>query len=305
MKKFITYILVLMFSVSLIGCNNKDNNINAEKNDKIKVVASFYAMEEFAKEIGREKIDVYTIVPDGVEPHDFEPKAKDLESLEEADLLVLNGLDMEHWKDDVLKVIKNNKLKVVDTSKDADFIEIEERDHKEEEHEHGAYDPHLWLSLNMAKFQANNIKNALIEVDSDNVDYYEKNYNEFAKDLENLYNDYKSKFQQISNKNFVTGHETFGYLCRDFGLNQYSIEGVFAEGEPSPKQLKELTDLCKEKNITTIFVENLVSPQISETLAREVNGKTEKIYTLHSSEDGLNYIDAMKYNLETIYSSMK
>ncbi|GAA0123053.1 metal ABC transporter substrate-binding protein [Clostridium faecium] len=305
MKKIINYMLILMFSIALIGCSKQDNNIDAEKNNKIKVVASFYAMEEFAKEIGKDKIEVYTVVPDGVEPHDFEPKAKDLANLEEANLLVLNGLDMEHWKEDVLKVINNSKLKVVDTSEGGDFIKLDEEHKEETEKEHGAYDPHLWLGLNMAKLQADNIKKALIEIDGDNKDYYEKNYNEFAKEIDDLYNDYKGKFQQISNKNFITGHATFGYLCRDFGLNQYSIEGVFAEGEPSPKQLKELTDLCKDKNINTVFVESLVSPQISETLAREVNGKTEKIYTLHSKEDGLNYIEAMKYNLETIYNSMK
>lgn len=305
LKKFLALMIMIISTFIFIGCSNKDMSTAKEENGKVKAVASFYAMEELTKAIGGDKVEIHTIIPDGVEPHDFEPKAKDLTTLENADLLVLNGAGMESWSDNVLNIINNKKLKVVDTSKGVDIIKIsEESNSKEEEHHHGL-DPHIWLSPSMAKIQSKNIKDALVEIDSSNKDYYEKNYENFSKELDKISEEYKDKFATVKNKNFITGHETFGYLCREFGLNQYAVEGVFAEGEPSPKKLKELTDLCKEKNINTVFVESLVSPAISETLAKEINGKTEKIYTIHSKEDNLNYIDAMKHNLNAIYSNLK
>ena len=94
-------------------------------------------------------------------------------------------------------------------------------------------------------------------------------------------------------------------MARDFGLKQNSVEDVFAEGEPSAKKLKELTDYCKAEKINTIFVEDMVSPKVSETLAKEVGAKAVKIYTLESKEDGKTYIQSMQANLEKIYASLK
>lgn len=309
LKKIITCALAGIMTLSLVGCS-KGNEKVLEDNGKVNVVASFYAMEEFAKEIGKDKVNVYTVIPDGVEPHDFEPKAKDLAKIEEADVLVLNGAGMEHWSEDVVKAVNNKKLEIVDTSKDCDLIKIDDKDNEEDhdhdhDHEHLDVDPHLWLGLDAAQKQCENIKDALVKVDSENAKYYEENYKRFSTELKNMYDEYKVKFSDVKNKDFVTGHATFAYLCKDFGLNQISIEGVFAEGEPSPQKLKKLTDLCKEKNIKTVFVESLVSPQVSETLAKEIDGKTETIYTLHSKEDDLSYMEAMKLNLETIYTSLK
>ncbi|MBS2905227.1 zinc ABC transporter substrate-binding protein, partial [Klebsiella pneumoniae] len=83
-------------------------------------------------------------------------------------------------------------------------------------------DPHSWLSLKEAEKQAENIKDTLVEIDEDNKAYYEENYDAFVGELESLYNEYKEKFDNLSTKDFVTGHAAFGYLCRDFGLQQKS-----------------------------------------------------------------------------------
>jgi zinc transport system substrate-binding protein len=102
----------------------------------------------------------------------------------------------------------------------------------------------------------------------------------------------------------VTGHAAFGYLARDFNLKQNSVSDALLSGEPSAKKLKELTDYCRQNNVTTIFVEDMVNPKISETLATEVNAKTVKIYTLESSPDNLDYISALRYDLDKIYESL-
>lgn len=303
-KKLIMYILLSCTILTLTGCSSKnveDDTVSSQ--GKVEVVVTFNAMREFVAAVGKDKVDIVTMIPDGTEPHDFEPKAKDLESLSNAKIFVYNGLGMEAWVDKTIEAVDNKNLIAVDASKDSDAIKNTD---SEEIEEHGQYDPHLWISLKGAKHEAEKIKDALVEVDSSNKDYYEKNYKEFALQLDTLYDEYNKKFQTVSNKNFVTGHAAFAYLCREFGLKQNSVEDVFAEGEPTAKKLKELTDYCKENNIKTIFVEDMVSPKISETLALEVGAKVEKIHTIESKdESNKDYIQCMKENLEMIYNSLK
>lgn len=304
LKKIITAVVIASTMLTFAGCGNKSENSNLAKEDssKLKVVVTFNAMREFASAVGKDKIDIVTMIPDGTEPHDFEPKAKDLESLSKAKVFVYNGFGMETWVDKAVQSVNNKNLIVVESSKGAKPIENTEAD---EIKEHGQYDPHLWLSLKGAESQANNIKDALIKADSANKEFYENNYKEFAGKLDNLYDEYNKKFQTVQNKNFVTGHAAFAYLCRDYGLKQNSVEDVFAEGEPSAKKLKELTDYCKENKIKTIFVEELVSPKVSETLAKDVGAKVEKIHTVESKEDNKDYVQCMQENLEKIYDSLK
>lgn len=303
-KKLFTVFIVTLLVISATGCSNSNKSQNSAKDSgsKIKVVVTFNAMREFAYAIGKDKVDIKTLVPDGTEPHDFEPKAKDMENISDAKVFIYSGLGMENWADKTLEAIDNKNLIVVNASKGSNPIKNYS---SSEIQEHGQYDPHLWLSLKGAKIESSNIKDALIKADPSNKNYYEKNFNEFSKELDLLYSKYNEKFKSISKKDFVTGHAAFAYLCRDFGLNQKSIEDVFATGEPSTKQLKALTDYCRTNNIKTVFVEDMVSPKVSETLAKEVNAGVKKIYTLESKEDNKNYIEAMSSNLESIYTSLK
>ena len=256
-------------------------------------MVSVYPLKEFADKIAGDKADVSCMVPDNMEPHDYEPKTKDFEALVKSDAFIYNGLGLESWVDQVNSVIGDKDIRIVDSSEGVDVRK-----------EGDVTDPHCWLSLKQAQKQAENIKDTLVEIDQENKDYYQGNYDEFVSELESLYNDYKSKFDGLSNKDFVTGHAAFGYLCRDFGLQQRSVENLFAEGEPTPKQLEELVSFCKGNNIKTVFSESLASPKVSQTLANEVGAEVVPILTLESNEDDKSYVEAMKYNLEEIYKCL-
>lgn len=296
---FITATIILFFT----GCgNNIHKDTVKNSNSKIRVVVTFNALREFAYAIGKDKIDIETLVPEGTEPHDFEPKVKDMRNISDSKVFIYNGFGMENWVDKTLESIDNKNLIVTNASKG--ITPIKNGDSNEIK-EHGQYDPHIWLSLKNAKIESKNIRDALVKVDPLNKSYYEKNFNDFSKKIDALYNSYNEKLKSVPNKSFVTGHAAFAYLCRDYGLEQRSIEDVFASEEPSAKQLKLLTDYCRKNKIKTIFVEEMVSPKISETLASEVNAKVKKIYTIESKEDNKDYLQSMASNLDLIYNSLK
>ena len=306
-KKIFLGVLLGLIGSMIIGCG-ESNDKNAVKNGETKpsITVSIFPLKEFAEEIAGDKVDINCLVPNNMEPHDYEPKTKDFEKLINSDAFIYNGLGLEEWVEKDNEVIKNEDVLIVDSSKNVDSITIEDENHEEEhDHEHGAIDPHSWLSLKEAQVQSEAIKDTLIEIDPENKAYYEQNYNEFKQKLDDLYNKYNEKFQTLQNKNFITGHAAFGYLCRDFGLEQKSVENVFGEGEPTPKQLENLVNFCKENNITTIFSESLASPKVSETLAAEVGAKVIPIYTLESQEDNKSYLEAMEYNLNQIYNCLE
>ncbi|MCB2359061.1 metal ABC transporter solute-binding protein, Zn/Mn family [Clostridium estertheticum] len=308
MKKIIRMMLLTCIIFTLVGCSKSTLSIKEEatgtvKSDKSKlqVVVSFNPLKEFAEAVGKDKVQVKVVVPEGVEPHDFEPKIKDMKSISDADLFVYSGFGMETWVSKTLSAIDNKNLVVVDSSLGINPIKSQ----GDEVQEHGQFDPHIWLSLKDAKIQTKNIKDAMVKADKKNKVYYEKNYEEFSKKLDKLYSEYNLKFAGIKNKNFVTGHAAFGYLCRDFGLIQNSVEDVFAGGEPTPQKLKKIVELSKKYGVKVIFMEELASPRVSETLAKEVGAKVQKIYTIESSEDNKGYLESMEANLSEIYDSLK
>lgn len=291
-KKSFIVLILLIVSFTLFACTNKKQN---NSDEKISVMVTIYPLKEFAEAIGGNKTEVKVMVPEGSEPHDFEPKTKDLAELNTSKVFVYNGVGMEDWLDKVLGTIEDKeKIQVVDSSKDVDTIKTD-----------GKLDPHIWLSLKESKIQALNIKNALVKVDEKNKDFYEDNYNKLAKNMDELLESNKKKFEGLKNKDFVTSHAAFGYLCRDFGLEQKSVEDVFGEGEPTPQKLKEIVEFSQKNNIKTIFMENAESTKLSETLAKEVGANVKKIYTIENKEDNKSYIEAMTANLDNIYESLK
>lgn len=302
MKRKLSIILItIMCSTLLFGCGKE------ETSDKLKISVTINPIAEVVSAIGKDRVEINKMVPDGSEAHDFEPKPKDLEALNKSKIFIYNGLDMEHWVEQVKNSI-NNDVVVVEASKGVNTIKIsdEDHEHEDEEHSHGnGEDPHEWLSLIEIKQVAKNILDSLQNEDEANKEYYQENYDEFIKNVDGLYNEYDAKFKEVGNRNFVTGHSAFGYLCRDFNLNQKSIAGIWGEGEVTPKKLEALSNFCKENNINVIFTEANESARESETLAKEAGAEVKKIYSLENKEDNMDYLEGMRYNLETIYESLK
>lgn len=285
----------LLCAVLLGGCA-PDEPSNWPPEGKVAVVASFDAMKSFTEAVGGDKVAVVTLIPDGTEPHDFQPTPRSLRSLLHARLFIYNGLGMEPWAEEVTTAVGNPALVTVDASRGVDAIPAEGR---------RRWDPHCWLSLSAAQVEVQNIADALAEADPANAEFYQQNADACQKEFQSLLAEYQEKFRTAAGRHFVTGHAAFAYLCRDYGLTQESVAPVFAGGEPGAAQLARLADQCRAWGVKTIFMEDMVSPRVSETLAREVGASVETIHTLESAEDGRSYTDRMRDNLEKIYRSLQ
>lgn len=315
MKKLIVVLMITTLIIGITACGR-----TAEKpapQTELTIYTSFYPMRFLAAEIAGDKAKVISLVPAGVEPHDFELKPRTLAELQESDMLIYNGVGMESWLNNILPSIEKAGVKTVDTSKGLKLLayDVENADvHEEEEPDaHGAenlmYDPHVWVSPVKYKQQAQNVLKAMIEIDAANEAYYQANYDKLAAELDQLDKDYREAIATFDTKVFIVSHASFTYLAKDYGLIQLPIRGVTPQAEPSPAKLAELVKICKENNIKYIFFESLVSPKLSEALATEVEAKTLVLNDGQGiSEDqikeGKSYITVMYDNLENLKKAL-
>lgn len=291
-------VLVVLSLAVLAGCGAKTETGPAE-GKKISVYTSFYAMYDLTNKVGGDKIQLTNLVPGGTEPHDWEPTPNDIANLEKADVLVYNGAGMEHWLDKILGSLKNKKLIAVDTSKELKLMENTDED------EDLQYDPHVWLNPMNAKKQMEVIKNALVSADPGNKDSYEKNYSENAKKFDDLDKEFKDATSKFTQKNIVVAHQAFGYICEAYELKQVAIEGLSADAEPSPARMAEITKFVKDNNVKYIFYEELISPKVAETIAKETGAETAVLNPIEGLEEedikaGKEYFSVMRENLEAL-----
>jgi len=297
-RKFKIAAAVLAAMVVFTACSG-------EKGDavgKISVSTTINPVHQIVTIIGGDKVEASRMVPAGSEAHDFEPTIRDMETLSKSSILFISGLGMEPWADKAKETTGSKGLVTAELSSGIGLIGLEENGHEGEEEEHGDFDPHVWLSLDGMVTMAENAEKALSAASPENAEYFRKNLEAFRKDALALKEEYLPKFAPYQGKAFVTGHAAFGYMCRELGLVQMSVEGPFQEGEPTPKKLEELINFAKENGIKTIFLEEQASPKVSETLAREVGASTETLNPLESEGDLLQTI---KENYDKILKSME
>ena len=319
MKKKMIPILLAIFALSMMVTGCKKDKTNKKNSGKLKVTASFYTMYDFAKKIGGDKVEVVNMVPAGTEPHDWEPSTKDLIELEKSDVFIYNGAGMEQWVDDVLESLDTDELISVEASKGIKLLQSEDtHDHKDAHesesahhgHSHdGENDPHVWLDPQNAKYEMNQIKKALIKADNKNKAYYEANYQKYAKQCDELDALYKKELSTVAKRELVVAHEAFGYLCHAYDLEQMGIEGLSADDEPDPKQMSEVIKFAKEHKVNTIFFEELVSPKVAKTIAKETGASAKMLNPLEGLSNkkikaGQDYFSVMKQNLSAIKKAL-
>ncbi|MGC8972204.1 MAG: metal ABC transporter substrate-binding protein [bacterium] len=258
--------------------------------DKLNVVVSFYPLYDFTKNIGGEKINITTIIPFGVEPHDWEPNPEDVIKIINVDLFIYNGAGLEPWAEKLIRDSKSKKLVVIDMYKSI-----------------GARgeDPHIWLDPVLVKAQLKVIKDVLIKLDPNNRLYYETNYKNYLKKIEDLEREIKSTLSRCKKKVFVTSHNAFSRFAERYGLEQIPITGITPESEPNPKDLVRIIELIKKHKIKYIFTEPLIPRKFAQSISKETGTKIlvlDPIEGLSESDIkvGKDYLSKMRENLENL-----
>lgn len=274
------------------------------------VSTSFYPIQYLAQAIGGEHVAVTSVTPTNVEPHDFELSPKDVTALS-ASSLVLYVSGFQPSLDDALAQVSGPT--VVDLAGSVDLVH---HDGVEEEHEEGAteaahdhdaaaaLDPHFWLDPVRMQAAAKAVEAALAQADPAHADDYAANLDTLNATLADLNTSYSTGLGHCERTTFVTSHAAFGYLADRYGLTQASISGVDPESEPSPAELAEVKKIVESTGTTTIFTEELVSPETAQAVAAETGAQTRVLSPIESAPEDGDYAGAMRTNLEELRTAL-
>jgi zinc transport system substrate-binding protein len=245
----------------------------AMASEPISVFVSILPQKTFVEKIGGDRVHVSVLVEPGGNPHTYEPKPRQMAALSKAKIFFAIGVTFEEaWLDRIAAL--NKDMRIVHTEEG-----IERRrmvDHrqagKSPDHDHASADPHVWLSPPLVMLQARNILQALTEVDPAGRDHYERNYKGFIDEIVDLDAELMATFAQSGGpRTFMVFHPSWGYFAEAYGLKQVAVEH---EGkEPKPRELRDLVEFARKRDIAVIFVQPQYSRKSAEAIAREIGAQ--------------------------------
>ena len=302
MKKLV--FMILAIALLAMGCGGQKQSAS----DKLQVAASFYPIAEFARNVGGDKAEVFVLVPDGAEAHDWEPSPSDLSRLGKAQVFVYNGV-VEPWAKQALTALSERKILAVQTG--LGLYERAGETHEEEHHHHdhgcahGKQDPHVWISPKKAIKQVERITAVLCESDAKNAKYYQDNSAKYVEQLKALDIQLTNLAKNAPRKVFVTAHAAFGHLADDYGLKQLAVNGLSPHAEPTPADLQRLIKVVQEENVRYVFFETLTDPKLAKLVADETGAEISVLDPLEGlNEEGrknkLDYLQIMQRNIHNL-----
>ena len=304
--------LLLLASLILAACSGS----SSAGSSRLKVVASTTLVGDVVEQIGGDLIELTVLFPPGADPHTFEPRPQDIAALSDAQVVVINGMDLEEALEPALEA--NVKGTLVHASEGIEVLAFEGEEHEGEEHEgeehhhHEGGDPHTWTDPNNVIVWTQNIAAALAEADPANAKTYQANADAYIASLEELDGWIRTQIEQIppERRVLVTDHRAFGYFADEYGLKQVgALIGSFStNAAPSAQELAALEDKIKEQGVPAVFVGKTVNPALAEQVAQDTGVKLVHVYTGSLSEPGGNadsYLAFMRYNVNVIVEALK
>ena len=280
------------------------------------MVTAFLPITQFTKAVAGDRAEVTQLLPTNIGPHDFQAKPEDAQKLAKADVLVENGLGLEEFLDDLVKNAGNANLRVIDSSKGiqtitTESIEGKTHDHgtneKEEAgHDHGEFNPHIWLDPKRAVQQVENIRDGLIAADPEGKETYTANAAAYIQKLRELDAETTKTLQPYAGKTFVAFHDFAPYFAQSYNLKANFLVDV-PEENPSPDDVKRVMDTVKQTNLKTLLTEPQGGQDAFASLAKDLNvwvstfdpmetGGTEAVQPDY-------YLTTMRQNVRTLVTA--
>jgi zinc transport system substrate-binding protein len=281
---------------------------------RLQVVTTLFPLYDFVRVVGGDKVQASLLLPPGVEPHSFEPKPEDIVRISKADLFVYTSPVMEPWASKLLTGIAGGKLQPVVAGARATYLgKAAGHDHDDHEgHDHDSgQDPHIWLDLGNAALMVDTIAAGLAGKDPANREFYLANAAAYKGQLTALDNRFRQGLSSCRTREFLSGgHFAFFYLARRYDLTYHSAYGISADAEPTAKTMMQLVQQLRAQRLRTIFTEELLSPRLAETIARETGAAILPLHGLHnlSKEElagGATFLSLMEENLKNLRTGLE
>jgi zinc transport system substrate-binding protein len=256
--------------------------------DRVTVVAAVYPLAYVAERVGGARVDVVDVTPPGVEPHDLELDPGQVDDVQAADVVLYVG---GGFQPAVERAAADGDGEAVDVLEAVDAT---------------GGDPHVWLDPARMEDLAEAVAGTMAAADPAGAVGYRDRAAALVEELRSLDAEIRDGLAGCRQRLLVTTHDAFGYLADRYGLEQAPLAGLAPEAEADPDRLAELSDLVRERGVTTVFTEELASPALAETLAAETGATTAVLSPLEGlagDVDG-DYLSVMHDNLAALRAGL-
>lgn len=265
----------------------------------VDVVVAFYPLQFVAEKVGGDNVRVTNLARPGVEPHDLELEPKQLAAIADTDLaLYLAGF----------QPAVDEAIGAEAAGRSFDVATVQPLDEAPDGGEEPGKDPHVWLDPTRLAAIADKVAERLGAVHSADADGYRDRATAFRAELATLDREFDEGLKTCARRDIVTSHAAFGYLAAKYNLTQVPLSGISPDAELNPQRVAEVAALAKEKGVTTIFFETLVSPKVAETLAKEIGAKAEVLDPIEGlaadAAPGTDYLSVMRQNLAKLRAAL-
>lgn len=334
------WMAALLTVLLLTGCNTgktAEIPVDSDNAETINVVTTLFPYYDFARQIAGDKVQLSMVIPAGMDSHSFEPTPEDILTIQNADVLIYNGGEMEHWLEQVLKTLDMSEVTVISmmdyvdtvTEEYVEGMEVIDHDHEEdhdhkEDHDHEAdhsheeddddghrqereYDEHIWTSPVNAMRMVGIMSEVLQQADPLNASQYEANTKQYLSELKQLDRDFLEIARDKKRNMIIVGDRfPFRYLADEYGFGyRAAFVGCSTDTEPSAKTISYLMEQVKERQIPVVYYLELSSHKVSEVIGEETGALPMLLHSCHNVsraefDAGITYVELMKQNVENL-----
>lgn len=296
--KLLSLMVVGVLGAAACGDDGGGSGTATKGSTNVTIVTTTTVLSDFATIVSGGRAGVTGLLKAGVDPHDFEPTPRDINTMKSASVIVRNGLDLDPWVDDAVKS-SGTKAPLIDASEGAKLR---------------SEDPHLWHDPRNAKVMVANIAKGLSAADPAGKATYEANAAKFSAELDALDAEIAGQIGTLTNKKVVTNHDAFGYYLDRYGLEFVGsvIPSFETSAEVSAADLDKLVKDIKSQGVKAVFTESALPSKVAQTIAKDAGVKVvagdDALFgdgLGPAKSAGGTYVKMMRHNTKTIVDNLK
>jgi ABC-type Zn uptake system ZnuABC Zn-binding protein ZnuA len=313
MKKCARFSFLFLLSLLICSCNTASPSPSS-----LTVTAVETFLADITRKIAGDRFQVHSLIPFGVDPHEFEPTPKDMVIVSESDLLIVNGAGLEGWLSNALQTVSGNRIMVTAsrglTSRQSESpSSTQNPSGASPTPSSSSIDPHFWMNPLLVKTYVANILEGLIQIDPADESLFRKNAAAYLSELDQLDQWILTQVALIAPEQrlLVTDHDDLGYFADRYGFRIIGaiLPGVSPDAEPSASQMAALIDQIRATHAKAIFLDAGANTQMADQISQETGCRVVTGLYLHSLTPpggaASTYLDLMKYDVPLIVEALR
>jgi len=313
LKKYSLVMLILLITISLaffsVSCEKQPS-----EREHLLIVTTIYPYEIIVRQLALDNAEVLSIIPPSASPHSYSPRPEDIKKIEDADLVISNGANLELYLGNALDTLGEKHIDAFSLISDLvyfshdhdndnnDHVHTSCSDVKHDEHHSADHhsNPHIWLDPILVNYLASNIISIFHQLDPENESLYNQNLKTFSADLMDLHSQIVEERKEFTDINVLNFHNAFHYFNKRYDIHSAGVIVHSPGKEPTASELVQIGEQIKSNNVQVIFTEPQLNPKAAQVIADEFQLNVDLLDPIGNKNNAQTITSLIKHNWEVI-----